>query len=361
LRHQGAKVARTVTFMEESAMQSTLIAVDLAKNVFEIAVSRKPGKVAERHRLTRARFLEFFAERQSAVVLLEATGTAHHWGRRLRELGHQPVLLPPRAVKRYRDGNKTDRSDTKSLLEASRNDEIRPVPIKSVAQQTLTSLHRLRSSWMATRTARLNTVRGLLRELGLTIPVGAHKVVPAVIALVADHASAIPVALRAILNEACEEIGELEKRIKSTERQLDTLGKDLSAVGYLRSIPGIGLLTATALYAFIGEVRRFPTARHFASYLGLTPREHSSGNVRRLGRISKRGDAYLRTLLTHGGRAVLRAAHLAKSPTRLHRWALDVQQRRGHNVAAIALANKLARIAWAVWRQERCFTVNATN
>jgi transposase len=342
-------------------MQSTLIAVDLAKNVFEIAVSRKPGKVAERHRLSRAKFLQFFAKRQPAVVLLEATGSAHHWGRRLRELGHQPVLLPPRPVQRYRDGNKTDRTDTKALLEASRNEQIRPVPIKTVAQQTLTSLHRLRSTWVATRTARLNTVRGLLRELGLTIPVGANKVVPAVIALIAEPESALPVALRAILGEACQEIGELETRIKSTERQLEALGKDVPAVGCLRSIPGVGLLTATALYAFIGDVRRFPTARHFASYLGLTPREHSSGNVRRLGRISKRGDAYLRTLLTHGGRAVLRAAHLTKSPTRLHQWALEVQQRRGHNVAAIALANKLARIAWALWRQMRCYSVTAPN
>ena len=336
-------------------MESTLIAVDLAKNVFEIAVSRKPGKVAERHRLSRAKFLPFFAKRQPAIILLEATGSAHHWGRQLQHLGHRPVLLPPRAVKRYRDGNKTDRNDAKSLLEASRNEEIRPVPLKTVAQQTLTSLHRLRSAWMATRTARINTVGGLLRELGLTIPLGARKVVPLVMGLVADPDSAVPLALRPLLGEACEEIGELEARIKSTERQFEALAKEIPAVRYLRSIPGIGLLTATALYAFVGDVRRFPTARHFASYLGLTPREHSSGNQRRLGRISKRGDTYLRTLLTHGARAVLRAAHVAHSPTRLHAWALAVQQRRGHNVAAIALANKLARIVWAVWRQERCF------
>jgi len=336
-------------------MESTLIAVDLAKDVFEIAVSRKPGKVAERHRLSRARFLPFFAERQPTTVLLEATGSAHHWARELRQLGHQPVLLPPRAVKRYRDGNKTDRNDAKSLLEASRNEEIRPVPLKTVAQQTLTSLHRLRSAWMATRTARINTVRGLLRELGLTIPLGARKVAPLVTSLLADPESAVPLALRSLLGEACEEIGHLEARIKSTERQLEALAKEIPAVRYLRSIPGVGLLTATALYAFVGEVRRFPTARHFASYLGLTPREHSSGNQRRLGRISKRGDTYLRTLLTHGARAVPRAAHVADSPTRLHAWALAVQQRRGHNVAAIALASKLARIVWAVWRKEQCF------
>jgi transposase len=162
-------------------------------------------------------------------------------------------------------------------------------------------------------------------------------------------------ALRALLGEACEEIGQLEARIKSTERQLEVLAKETPAIGYLRSISGVGLLTATALYAFVGEVRRFPTARHFASYLGLTPREHSSGNQRRLGRISKRGDTYLRTLLTHGARSVLRAAYIAGSPTRLHAWALAVQQRRGHNVAAIALANKLARIVWAVWKKERSF------
>jgi transposase len=336
-------------------MQSTLIAVDLAKNVFEIAVSRQPGKVAERHRLSRARFLRFFAERQPAVVLLEATGSAHYWGRELSQLGHQPVLLPPRAVQRYRDGNKSDRTDTKAMLEASRNEAIRPVPLKSVAQQTLTSLHRLRSAWTATRTSRINNVRGLLRELGVVIPLGANKVLPTIRTLVADVESSLPQALRPLLSEASDEIDQLERRIRSTERQLETLAKGISAVRDLRSIPGIGLLTATALVAFVGDVHRFPTARHFASYLGLTPKERSSGDQRHLGRISKRGDTYLRMLLTHGARAVLRAAHVTKRPTRLQAWALAMLHRRNHNVATIALANKLARIVWAVWRQERSF------
>ena len=336
-------------------MQSTTIAVDLAKNVFEIAVSQHPGKVAERYRVPRARLLPFFAERQPTVVVLEATGSAHYWGRRLREIGHQPILLPPRAVQRYRDGNKTDRTDAKAMLEAVRNEAIRPVPIKSVAQQAMTSLHRLRSGWIATRTARINTVRGLLRELGLSLPLGAKKVVPLVMALVAEPDSAVPIALRGVLGEACEEIVQLEARIKIAERQLETLGREMPVVGRLRTIPGVGLLTATALVAFVGDVQRFPTARHFASYLGLTPRERSSGDQRRLGRISKRGDSYLRCLLTHGARAVLRIAHLPNSTSRLHSWALGVEGRRGHNVAAIALANKLARIVWALWRDERAF------
>lgn len=336
-------------------MQSTLIAVDLAKNVFEVAVSRHPGKVAECHRLSRARFLQFFAERQPTVVLLEAVGSAHHWGRELSALGHRPVLLPARAVQRYREGNKTDRTDAKALLEASRNEEIRPVPLKSVMQQTLTSLHRLRTGWMRTRIARINTVRGLLRELGVTIPVGAHKVLPFVVTLVGEPESPIPASLRPLLGQTCEEIAELEARIRAAERQLGLLSADLVAVGYLRSIPGIGLLTATALVACVGDVERFPTARHFASYLGLTPKERSSGERRRLGRISKRGDTYLRTLLIHGARSVINVARKFDRSSALHVWAAKVHERRGYNVGAVAVANKIARIAWATWRQQRAF------
>ena len=149
--------------------QPTTIAVDLAKNVFEIAVSKHAGKVCERRRLSRKRLLQFFAERQSATVLLEACGSAHYWARELRKLGHAPTLLPPKDVRPYVRGNKTDRSDAKALLEAYRNEDIHPVPVKSRAQHTLTALHRLRSSWLANRTARINSVRGILRELGFTL------------------------------------------------------------------------------------------------------------------------------------------------------------------------------------------------
>lgn len=336
-------------------MKSTTIAVDLAKNVFQVAVSHQPGCVAEQHRLSRARFLRFFAERQSATVLLEACGSAHHWARELESLGHAVVLLPPHAVRRYVLRNKTDQADAKALLEAHRNPEIRPVPIKSVDQQALCSLHRLRSTWVASRTARLNTLRGLLRELGLPIPLGRRHVLPQVRAWIADPHATIPAPLRAALSLVCDELTQLEERIHSVERQLETLAAESPAVERLITIPGIGLLTATALVAFVGDVRRFRSGRHFASYLGLTPREHSSGAVRRLGRISKHGDSYLRMLLIHGARSVLRAAKLHDHPDRLRAWALQRQLLRGHNKAAVALANKLARIAWAVWRKEQPF------
>jgi transposase len=223
---------------------SSTIAVDLAKSVFEVAVSTQPGRVATRHRLTRPQFARFVATPPPATVLMEACGTAHFWGRRAQAHGHRVVLLPPPPVRPYVLRNKTDRADATGLLDAARNDSIHPVP--------------------------------------------------------------------------------------------------------LRTIPVVGLLTATALVAFVGDAHRFPTARHFASYLGLTPREHSSGLRRRLGAITKRGDPYLRMLLIHGARSVLGHANRAAPPRPLQHWALTVAERRGPHPAAGALANKLARIVWAV-------------
>ncbi len=327
----------------------TLVAVDLAKSVFELATSEVPGQTKNRKRLSRAAFAEFLATSPRAVIVMEACGSAHFWGRVAESHGHRVVLVPPHQVRPYVLGNKTDRADAKGILEAYRNSDIRPVPIKSLTQQTVGSLHRLRSAWLDTRTARLTTVRGLLRELGIVIPVGAREVVPHLWAAIGDAESAIPTALRASLAAAAEEIGELEKRIGEVEKQLAALAAQLSAVERLLTIPGIGLLTATALYAFVGDLGRFASGRHLASFLGLTPREYSTGMRRRLGRISKRGDRYLRTLLIHGARSVLsRAKQGVTNPDRLRSWALALQARVGHNKAAVALANKMARLAWAV-------------
>jgi transposase len=334
-------------------MNHTTIAVDVAKNVFEIAVSHEAGKVSEQLRVSRPKLVSFFAKRPAAMVLLEACGSSHFWARRLRCFGHTVVLLPPHLVKPYRRGSKTDRADTKALLEAYRNEEIRPVPIKSVHQHLLAALHCLRSGWLSTRTARINTVRGILRELGHFIPKGARFVVPAVTELIENPDSDLPDALRAYLDEACAEIRELKNKCTSIEHELQALSKQLPEVQRLLTVPGIGLLTATAIVGFVGDLRRFASGRRFASYLGVVPKENSSGDVRRLGRITKRGDSYIRMLLTHGGRSVLRAAHVSKSPPdRLHAWAVKIHRSRGHNKAAIAVANKLARIVWAVSTRE---------
>jgi transposase len=334
-------------------MKSTVFALDLAKSVFQVAVSQHPGRVSQQRRLTRSQLLRFMGKQSPSTVLMETCGSAHHWGRELGRLGHQVRLLPAHKVARYRDGNKTDAADTAALLEAGRNEKIRAVPVKSIDQQSLTALHRVRSRWLATRTARINAARGILREFGLIIPVGATKVIPQVRAWIDDPEAGVPPPIRSILGEVCDEIGELERRMRLVETQLEAIGRQIHTVAQLRTIPGVGLITATALVAFIGDVNRFPSGRNFASYLGLTPREKSSGSIRHLGRISKRGDTYLRTLLIHGARSVLCHAKRAKNPDSLRRWALHLEKRRGHNVAAVGLANRLARIVWAVWHRDQ--------
>jgi transposase len=333
-------------------MNSTTIAVDVAKAVFEVAVSEHAGQVRERHRFSRERFRRYLGEQPPATILMEACGSAHYWGREAQTRGHRVLLLPPHAVRPYVVRNKTDRTDAKGLLEAARNDEVQPVPVKSATQQALAALHRLRSTWLATRTVLMRAVRGLLREFGVVIPTGARHVVPALGAVLEDADASVPSLLRPALAEAAREIREIEGRIRTVEHQVDAVAEQTPVVSRLRSIPGVGLLTATALV--VGDVQRFPSARHFASYLGLTPRERSTGQRRQLGAISKRGDAYLRMLLIHGARSVLGHAKTktAPAPDRLRTWALYLERLRGHNKAAVALANKLARIAWAVWKYD---------
>jgi len=329
------------------------IGVDLAKTVFEVAVSEAPGVVSSRRRLSRAAFPRFLAGHAPAEVLLEACGSAHHWGREAARCGHRVKLLHPADVARYRDGNKTDRADAKALLEASRNHALTPVPVKSVEQQAVVALHRIRQGYLRTRTARINAVRGHLREMGHTIPVGARRVtLDARVALADD---AIPPFLRDALVALLEEIRALEEKAEAVRTSLTVLSHDMPDVQRLLTVPGVGVLTATAMVALVGDIHRFRSGRHFASWLGLTPREHSSGASRRLGSITRKGNSYLRMLLIHGARSALRAGAVTDQPDDLRTWAKEVSIRHCHNVAAVALANKLARICWRTWRDSRDF------
>lgn len=273
-------------------MEHTTIAVDLAKSVFQVAVSHRAGRVDVERRLSRDRFLAYFAQQPPATVLLEACGSSHHWARQLEQFGHVVRLLPAHDVHRYVRRNKTDRTDAKALLEAARNEEIHPVPVKTVEHQAITSLHRLRSTWLATRTARLNTLRGLLREFGIFIPIGAQHVVPRVRELLGEPTATVPMAVHNTLANACAEIEVLETNMRDVERQLAAIARQLPDVGLLQTVPGVGLITATALVALVGDIRRFGSGRHFASFLGLTPKEDTSASRRRLGAISKQGDVY---------------------------------------------------------------------
>lgn len=343
-------------------MDTMTVGVDLAKSRFELAVADGEYRIQHRARLTRTQFARYFGNHPPSRVVMEACGSAHHWARTLQAQGHPVQLLPAQYVRAYVKRNKTDAADAGALVEAARCADIRPVPVKSIEQQAIQQRHRLRSQCMGTRTARINWLRGALREFGFSIPVGARRGIGAVRQALAAAEPTVPALLRPGIEDTLAEIATLEERSTRIERQLAQLTRDDASVQALLRIPGIGPLGATALAAAIVDIQRFHSGRHLASWLGLTAREYSSGERRRLGRISKRGDVYLRTLLVHGARAVLNAtisaARRGRSLDRLRTWALATTQRCGYHKATVALANKLARIVWATCKHQRPFDGN---
>jgi transposase len=341
-----------------SAVQSgagVVVGVDLAKSVFQLCVADGAWHPLESQRLSRSQFERWFANRPVSRVVMEACGSAHYWAHWLTGLGIEVVLLPARYVRAYVKRNKTDAADAAALLEAARCADLHPVRIKSVEQQALQALHRTRSLWQADRTRRINTLRGYCREFGIAIAQGARLGLEQIARVLAEPRSGIPELLRPTMVLLIEEVRLLEARVGALERELAGLARRSPACTTLLSIPGVGLLTATAMVAATsGDVTHFDDARHFASWFGLTPKESSSGSRRKLGRISRQGDMYLRMLLTHGARSVLRAASAARTAGKpvegLRAWALAVQARTNHNKATCALANKLARICYACLR-----------
>jgi len=345
-------------------MSTVTIAVDLAKHVFELAVGGRAGAIRERKRLSRAQFERFWSTRAPCRVVMEACASSHFWARFLIARGFEVVLLPPHYVKPYRRRNKTDRADCEALLEADRCAGIHPVSVKSEDQQALVALHRVRSQWQQSRTARINAMRGLLHEFGVGAAAGSQRFMNDLPQLLTSKQHVLPARVRRTITVLWEEVRDLEQRIETIETELESVALEQPVIQALLRIPGIGLLTATALFATVADIHAFRSGRHLACWLGLTPREFSSGGRRRLGRISKQGDPYVRMLLIHGARTALNAAsRLAaadKPLTQLQAWSLARARESHRNKATVALANKLVRIAWAVWYHERDFNGNHT-
>ena len=330
-------------------MNITTYGLDLAKQVFQVHwVDLHSGEV-HRKTLRRAQVSTFFARAPRGVVAMEACGSAHHWARLLQSLGHEVKLIAAQFVRPFVKTNKTDAADAQAIWEAVQRPDMRFVSVKSEQQQAVLSLHRLRAQWVSVRTQQANQMRGLLYEFGVVIPLGWRSVLKAVPQLTDD----VPTLLRSELLEQLAALRTATARIDALEKQLASWQRTEPDCQRLMAIPGVGPLTATAVVASVADARQFRSARQFAAYLGLVPRQSGTGGRVKLLGISKRGDPYLRTLLVQGARSVLLSQ--SRRGRSVDPWLAELLERRPNNVVVVALANKMARTIWALLAHQRTF------
>ena len=333
-------------------MDITTVGIDLAKNFFQIHGVNGRGKALLRKQLRREQVEAFFANLPPCLVGLEACASAHHWARRIQAFGHTVRLMAPQFVKPYVKSNKNDAADAAAICEAVSRASMRFVPIKNLEQQSVLALHRVRQGFVKARTAQANQIRGLLGEFGLIVPQGIAYITQRVPALLEDATNDLPDALRQLIDRLLEHLRLLSCQVDEIEEQIKAWHRANEASRRLEKVPGIGPITASALVATVGDARNFDNGRQLAAWLGVVPRQHSSGGKPTLLGMSKRGDAYLRTMLIHGARSVIFRATQKADP---RSWVFKVAMRRNKNVAAVALANKNARIVWALLAHDREF------
>lgn len=333
-------------------MEITTVGIDLAKSVFQVHTVDQHGKVVLRKQLKRGQMAEFFAALPACLIGMEACGSAHYWARKLQALGHTVKLMAPQFVKPYVKANKHDAADAEAICEAVRRPNMRFVPVKNVEQQAVLALHRVRQGWVKARTAQANQIRGLLSEFGFVVPQGIGHITRRVPAILDEATNELPGAFKELVLRLLEHFKDLDRQVNEMEHQIEHWHRANELSRKLEKIPGIGPITASALVASVGDAKNFANGRQLAAWLGLVPKQHSSGGKTNLQGISKRGDTYLRTLLIHGARAVIRQI---ERKTNVQGWLARLLGRRNKNVAAVALANKNARIAWALLAHDRNF------
>ena len=326
-------------------MKVSTVGIDLAKNVFQVHAIDDDGEVIVRRALRRRRVIPFFSKLEPCLIGMEACGTSHFWARELCQLGHEVKLMPPAYVKPYVKRGKTDAGDAAAICEAVTRPTMRFVAIKSPEQQAMLALHRARALLIRQRTQLVNMVRSQLAEFGIVLAKGIQHALKLVEQLLDGKALDIPELAARVVITLAEQLRALRARIADLEKDLVIWSRDDQVVKCLQTIPGIGIITASALVASVTDPHQFTSGRQFAAWLGLTPRANSSGGKERLGRISKMGDQYLRRLLVNGTTSRLR--WLRRHPE-AHPWAARLLQRKPAKLVAVALANKVARIAWAV-------------
>jgi transposase len=335
-------------------MTIVMIGIDLGKNSCSVAALDECGAVVLRRRMRPASIVGFAAKYAPCTVAMEACCGAHYLGRRLLAQGHMIKLMPPEYVRPYVKAQKNDDRDAEAIAEAATRPTMRFVELKSQEQLDIQSLHRVRSRLVGARTTLINQMRAILLERGITIAQGRRKFEKAVDTMLADEASLVPGRLRDLLLDMRAEWAALDRRIDAFDQEFAELARTDEVARRLTSIPGVGALNATALVAAVGRAEAFDQARDLGAWLGLVPRQRTTGGKPRLLGISKRGNTYLRTLLIHGARAALPS--LAKADTALGAWLRGLQARCHPNTVVVALANKLARIAWVLMRRETVFS-----
>jgi transposase len=336
-------------------MKATTIGIDLAKSVLQVHGVDARGNAVVRKQLKRDQVLPFFGNLVACRIGMEACGSAHYWARKLEKLGHSVKLMAPQFVKPYVKTNKNDAADAEAICEAVSRPNMRFVPIKNGEQQAVLALHRARQGFVTARTAQANQIRGLLSEYGIVIPQGLSHVSKRLPEILEDGENDLPGVFRQLLQRLGDHLRELHRQVGELELQIQLWHRQHEASCRLAQIPGIGPLTASALVASVGNAKSFANGRQLAAWLGLVPRQHSSGGKSVLLGISKRGDSYLRMLLVHGARAVIRVAE--KKPGYADSWLARLIGRRHPNIAAVALANKNARIVWALLKHDRDYRI----
>lgn len=332
--------------------KTTTIGIDLAKNIFAIHGTDEKGHRTIRKELRRDKMAEFFANLPPCLIGMEACGSAHYWARKLEQMGHNVRILPSQFVRPYVKSNKNDAADAEAICEAVTRPNMRFVSVKSADQQAILSIHRARQGFVKARTAQANQIRGLLAEYGIVIPQGIHHVPVCIPEILEDGENELPGLFRELLATLLEQFNDLSQRIAEMERHIKQWHKASEASRRIGEVPGIGPLTATALIASIGDANTFENGRQVSAWLGLVPRQYSSGGKQNLQGISKRGDSYLRSLLIHGARAVVSTTKV-KSET--ESWVGRILARKNVNVATVAVANRNARIVWALLKHDRQF------
>ena len=334
-------------------MKITTVGIDLAKNVFHIHGITSSGQVAVSKALKRQEMLPYFAQLPSCLIGLESCGSAHYWQRELSKLGHEVRLINPAYVTPFVKRNKNDARDAEAICEVVTRPSTPIVPNKSVEQQDIQMLHRIRSQAIKQRTAQSNQIRGLLAEYGVIIPEGIASVRRRLPLLLEDAENGLSPLGRELLSDLYDQLVMLDERVKQYDDKVKATLKANEAYHRLQTIPGVGPLIASALLMTVGDASDFKNGRHLAAYLGLVPKQHSSGGKARLLGISKRGDRYVRSLLVHGARSM--GYRVKNNPEHANQWLYQLIQRRGFNKAIVAMANKIARQAWAVLTREETY------